>query len=225
MSSLSYADKSYSDRYNINEFTSDSQTIGATHLAKITQDNHQNLIHHYQKLIESINQTLITNRTSFMQSPTKLADYVDAQLLSIWYSPHTLKRLFGTTSWKNFDQIQIKKLNQGFNNTLQRYVQEGFKLYDGQQIQFVSLQLNSKATLGLLTIEVIPNVLPRFKVSFKIFNNNNEWFLYDALFQGASYISLKKQHFRQLLDEKGIDGVITAINQKNQGYLPSKLVN
>lgn len=193
----------------------------------------QEVDHQYFKAVETdfknkisqINQKLLTNQQEFKDSKVALASFVDTHLLTIWSSEKTVKGLMGKSIWERISKANQKLLVNGFKDTLQRYVQEGFEHYDQQKLEFVALNFNEKQNRGFLIVKLIPNLLPSFNIEFKVSLIDNEWYLYDALVQGASYISLKKDHFRDLFENQTIDGVINYMNEKNSGYLSSKLAS
>jgi len=188
--------------------------------------------HKFKHLVAKINQSLKLNQKQFEQSPMDLAKYVDAELIPLWASHKTLAALVGAKSWRQMPLASRHALQVSFNNTLQRYVQEGFDHYDGQTIEFVGIRLNKRQNRGYLTIKVIPNLLPSFNIDLRIGwledgnsggdQSNRDWYLYDAMVQGVSYVTLKKDDYRHRLQE-GVDALIASIDLKNQGYLPSRL--
>lgn len=176
----------------------------------------------FKKRIATINQTLVTQQDTFSKEPESLADFVDLQLIPIWHSSKTLRGLFGKNNWLSLPENSKVALTQEFNNTLQRYVQEGFRHYDGQKLEFVEVKVNKKQTRGLLIVKVIPNVIPSFEVALKLLKEGDDWFLYDVLVKGVSYISIKKDGFRKNFKEQGFEVVLASIRDKNKGYIESK---
>ena len=174
--------------------------------------------------INCINQVLLKQQNQFKQNPALLVDYVDQTLMPIWSSQTTLRLIFSAEYWSEFPDVDKIKLTTGFNNTLHRYVQEGFEHYEGQQIEYVGVRLNKNKNRGYLTVRVIPNVLPSFTIDFKIGLFDDSWKLYDAMIEGVSYVALKKDSYQEKFEVGGIKAVIDYFNEKNQGYLPSKLV-
>lgn len=177
----------------------------------------------FKARVSTINQTLLVEQGRFEQHPEQLASFVDQHLLPLWQSSKTLKGLFGKKHWLSFSEGAKSSLKQGFNNTLQRYVQEGFSHYDGQRLEFVGVKFNKKQTRGRLTVKIIPNLVPSFNVDLKIYKERDSWFLYDVMVKGVSYISIKKDSFRKMLQEQGIETVIASIRTKNQGFIASKI--
>ena len=193
------------------------------HASSLAEPVKPSLEQHYIEQIRHINQTLIENQSEYEAKPKLLAEFVDDSVLPLWNSAKTLRGLFGKKNWLALSSENQYGLVKGFNDTIQRYVQEGFSLYDGQQLEFVKLKLNKKQTRGLLTIKVIPNILPEFDVNFKIALENGQWQLYDILVQGVSYVTLKKDSFRNQYKNHGLNAVIKSIIEKNKGYVESRL--
>ena len=188
-------------------------------------DQHTYVESRFKRSIFKINQSLKVKQQLFERSPLELAKFVDAELLPLWASHKTLSALVGVKSWRQMSISSQQALQTSFNNTLQRSVQEGFDHDDGQTIEFGGVRLNNRKNRGYLTIKVVPNLLPSFNIDLRIGlfeddQNEADWYLYDAMVQGVSYVTLKKGDYRHRLQE-GVDSLITSIDLKNQGYLPS----
>ena len=178
----------------------------------------------YKNEIHSINQQLNLKQELFNQSKQELAKFVDESLLPTWSSKKTLKGLFGKSIWLKLSTDEQSQLVKAFNDTLQRYVQESFDDYDGQQFMFEGIKLNKKQTKGYLTIKLIPNLMPSFNIDLKIALIDNQWLIYDAMVQGVSYVSLKRNSYRKLFKDLNIKGVLAFIKAKNMNFVPSKTI-
>ena len=175
----------------------------------------------FVQVINKINRTLEGKKQVFKSSKHQLAEFVDETLLPIWSSGKTVKGLFGSKIWGALTVNEQKALEAAFNNTLQRYVQEGFDYYDGQKIEFIKLALNRKKTKGFLTVKIIPKVLPNFTIDLKIGRIEEHWYFYDVYVKGVSYISLKKDGYRNHFRDHGIQSVLTEMEEKNLGFIAS----
>ncbi len=192
------------------------------HSTATQQEQHfESVSNHFEKLVNTINQTVLSRQKEFEAKPKLLVDYVDKTLIPLWSSSKTLSGFLSRKSWKKLTIDQQKKLVQSFNNTLQRYVQEGFKSYDGQQIEFVKVRLSDSKKRGVLTLKVIPNLVPSFNIDLKIQYKHNRWQIYDVLLQGISYVSIKKDEFRKAYLNQGFDAVALIFDNKNKGFVPS----
>ena len=183
--------------------------------------NEKQVESHYKSTINSINSTLRARQIEFKNNPLKLVGYVDETLLPLWAAQKTMKGMLGNKAWSSLTNKEKMALEASFKDTLQRYVQEGFNSYDGQQVEFVKVKFHPKYARGLLTIKVIPNLLPSFNVDLKISQSENGWAIYDALVKGVSYVSLKKEEVRELFKDGGVSAVLSSFASKNAGYVES----
>lgn len=191
----------------------------ATKLSKLRL-NTPSLEADYASLIESIDSTLIDRYDEFKREPRLLNEFVEQQILPYWNVELTLKQLLGSKHWNSLTKQEITSVKQTFVDTLNRYVGEGMKFYDGQRIKFSKVKINKKQTRGLLTLTLEPIYLPAFNVSFKIANQNEQWQLYDVMVEGISYVKMKKGEYRQLVDKAGIKGLLAHLDKKNQASTP-----
>jgi len=170
---------------------------------------------HFKNIISKIDSTLFSEQKKLKKDQQHLHQFVNANILPYWNIELTLKQLLGRKNWKQFSQNDINSLEIGFNNTLHRYVQEGIGFYDGQRVKFLSAKLNDKNTRGIITIRLEPIYLPAFNIIFKIAQNNNKWLLYDILVEGISYVKMKKNEYRQIVNTKGVEGLLSYLDEKN----------
>ena len=126
-----------------------------------------------------------------------------------------MKLLIGKKRWNTLNQENINSLNQIFDQTMHRYVAEGMKFYDSQRLGLSSVKLNEQGTKGILTVEIEPIYLPSFKINFKISRHADQWFLYDILVEGISYVKMKKNEYRGIISEQGIDELLSYLENKN----------
>jgi ABC-type transporter MlaC component len=194
-------------------------TKQATKLSKLSL-NTSSLEADYSTLIESIDNTLVDRYNEFKSKPKLLYQFVDQHILPYWNVELTLKQLLGSKHWKSLTKQEVAMVKQAFVDTLNRYVAEGMKFYDGQRIKFAKVKINQKQTRGLLTLTLEPIYLPAFNVSFKIANQNEQWQLYDVMVEGISYVKMKKGEYRQLVSKNGIEGLLAHLDQKNQTSEP-----
>lgn len=197
--------------FNINTIAKESKVM----------PNKLQLIEQIESTIREINNTLQSRESEFKKSPNALAEFVDDTLVDIWSAEKTMTGLTGRKQWNSLKEADKAAMVQVFNDTLQRYVQEGITLYDGQTVDFIELKLSPKQTRGLLTIEVNPRVMPSFNIDLKVVIDENRWGIYDILIQGVSYIQLKRNEVRAIIKEKGHQAVIAAFREKNTGFIPS----
>ena len=193
-----------------------SSKIAKLDVAKTAQNEVNN---YFVQAVSKIDNLLFTQQKTLKLEPLKLNEFVNAELLPLWNSERTLKQLLGRSKWKALTAKEVDRLKQIFAQTMHRYINEGMKFYDGQRIKLSSVKLNKAQTKGIATIEISPIYLPAFKISFKIFKSDDQWQLYDILVEGISYVKMKKNEYRRIAEQQGVDKLIAYLDEKNT---PSK---
>jgi len=178
---------------------------------------------YFEQKISDLDVTLLNNQAALTSDPVKQREFVDQKLLPLWSSIRTLKLILGAKQWKSLSKDQIVRLETSFAETFQRYTSEALKFYDGQRIKVLSIRLNGEQSKGYLTTELSPIYLPRFNITFKIVNQEDDWKLYDIMVEGISYIKMKKNEYRRILVEQGFDALICHLDKKNEKNLTNSL--
>ncbi len=194
-------------------------SISQTDLKKLVENR-------FKSVLERIDNTLLNQHQSLKAEHKLLKAFVNDKILPYWDIELTLRLLVGSKTWKSLKPEEIQKLKDAFVNTMHRYVQEGINLYDGQRASFVEAQLSNKGKTdkGQITILLEPIYLPSFHIHFKVANRGQEWLLYDVFVEGVSYVKLKKNEYRQVLHQKGVDGLLAHLESKNYSVVePNKL--
>lgn len=186
----------------------------------------------FKTVLNTIDNILLTQHKSLKLEHQQLKAFVNDKILPYWDIELTLRLLVGSKTWKSLKPDEIQKLKDAFVNTMHRYVQEGVNLYDGQRASFVEAQLSSQrqankeqTNKGQISILLEPVYLPAFKIHFKVAKREQNWLLYDVFVEGISYVKLKKNEYRQVLHQKGIDGLLAHLESKNFAVIkPSQVV-
>ena len=200
------------------------------------QPNQQVLFAHFEQVIQQIDQRLLQQQAQFKVDPVKLESFVNHQILPQWDSQRTLMYLIGKKLWQQLTPEDIAALELRFQQTIQRYVREGMGIYDGQRVKTLRVQLNAKGSRGLLTLRLEPIYLPAFNIQFKIAplvgskatqaeqpgdGQGARWKLYDILIEGISYIKLKKNEYRQIIQNQGLNALLKMLDDKNHSNIPA----
>jgi len=202
---------------NSSAISSVSNQSGSSKVAKLdtAKTIEKEVNNHFEQAVSKIDNILFTQQKKLINTPSKLYQFVNSELLPLWNSERTLKLLLGASKWKALTANEIDSLNRTFDQTMRRYINEGMKFYDGQRIKLVSVNLNKKQTKGIVTIEISPIYLPAFKINFKISKSNDQWLLYDILVEGISYVKMKKNEYRRIVEQQGVDELLAYLDEKN----------
>ncbi len=182
------------------------------------QQAKQDVESRFRRLLEDIDTTLLAQHQQLKTESGLLLEFVDEKIIPYWDIELTLRLLVGSKTWKSLAPSDVQKLRQAFVNTMHRYVYEGVNLYDGQRAKFIGAKLSSKPgknNQGQITIQLEPVYLPSFNIHFKVAKRDKDWLLYDIFVEGVSYIKLKKNEYRQIINTKGVEGLLAHLGSKN----------
>ncbi len=219
-------DKPALDSLKPAESKQSSQTANAGIRANSKSELKKQVEDRFKTLLSTIDSTLLAEHKILKSEQSQLIAFVDEKILPYWDIELTLRLLVGSKTWKSLKPDEIQKLKSAFITTMHRYVQEGINLYDGQRASFVEAELSSKgkANKGQITILLEPVYLPSFKIHFKVAKREQAWLLYDVFVEGISYVKLKKNEYRQMIHQKGVEGLLAHLESKNFDVVkPSKL--
>lgn len=126
-------------------------------------------------------------------------------------------RLAAGRYWRQASDQQKKDLVQAFMGTLVRTYSGAFKRVD------------SKSTLKILPFRGDPNAddvvvrsvltqsnAPSVNIDYRLENTPDGWRIYDLNVEGIWLIQNYRNQFAQQISQNGIDGLIDALNQRNQ---------
>ena len=177
---------------------------------------------HFEQVLSNIDSTLLAEQQQLKDDEQHLHSFVESKILPFWDVDLTLRLLVGSKQWKALKPDEVSALRKAFSDTLYRYVREGVKLYDGQRAKFVSAKLKKSADKGRITIRLEPIYLPSFDIHFKIAKMEADWKLYDIYVEGISYVKMKKNQYRQLIHSKGVAGLLSYLQSKNESNSNAK---
>lgn len=164
---------------------------------------------------------LIENFAKNVEKPTKpevLLRFIDEEMMRRWSAELTIRAIIGRKLWSGLESKEKQDLINAYRNTMRRYLFEVFLQYNGQKPLAERVELNSKGTKGWLTSKLVMKNFPDIVVDLKLYNQKNQWFIYDFRFQGISFIKLKQSEYQTILNEKGAIQLAKLLNDKNTEF-------
>lgn len=162
---------------------------------------------------------------AFANSETKpipvesLMTFIKAKLMSHWSSELTIKAIIGKKLWMELEVSAQQRLIEAYSRTMQRYLFETFKQYDGQKPIASKVAFNNKGNKGWLTVKLLLDNLPELKIDLKLYLHENQWVIYDFRFSGISFVKLKQSEYQALLQNHGVEFLIKDLNDKYSQFV------
>lgn len=144
----------------------------------------------------------------------KILDLVDAKVL-----PHfdftRMTQLAVGKSWRTATPEQRQALAKEFRNMLVRTYTKAFTVYRDQTVEVKPFKMAADATE--VTVKTLINKpgAPPIPVDYEMKKTADGWKAYDVSIEGVSMVVSYRGTFASEIQEKGIDGLIKTLSDKN----------
>lgn len=121
--------------------------------------------------------------------------------------------------WKQATPEQQKALAEAFKNKL-------IRIYSGTMLQYKTAKVTvnntpvvsgSKSQIVTVKTEVLPNANASKKdlvhIDYTTYETNNTYRIYDVVVEGQSLVTVYRNQFKEIVQQKGIDGLIQELKQ------------
>lgn len=122
-----------------------------------------------------------------------------------------MSQIILTTTWKRASDKQRKRFVALFQRMLENTYIVAMEAYSGEQTRLSREKLKGKRAL---VETVIISDTADIPVSYKMHRKNGDWYAYDVIIDGVSLISNYRSSFRNVIREKGVDGLLEQMEQK-----------
>ena len=144
----------------------------------------------------------------------KILDLVDAKVL-----PHfdfvRMTQLAAGKHWRSATNEQKQALVTEFRNLLVRTYTKAFTVYRDQTIEFKPFKMAADATEVTVKTVITKPGAPPIPVDYEMRKTADGWKAYDVSIEGVSMVVSYRGTFTSEIKEKGIDGLIKTLADKN----------
>ncbi len=122
--------------------------------------------------------------------------------------------------WRQASDAQKLQVTEQFRELLVRTYATALLGYSGQRIEYLPVQYPPNATKVLIPTRISAANAPPIPISYRLsLNEAQKWMVYDVVIDGVSLITNYRSQFATAVQRQGIDGLISALTEKNR---PSK---
>jgi len=144
----------------------------------------------------------------------KILELVDAKVL-----PHfdftRMTRLAVGKSWRTATAEQQQALAAEFRNMLVRTYTKAFTVYRDQTVEVKPFKMAADATEVTVKTSVNKPGAPPVPVDYEMEKTADGWKAFDVSIEGVSLVTSYRGTFASEIQEKGIDGLIKTLSDKN----------
>lgn len=144
----------------------------------------------------------------------KILALVDAKVL-----PHfdfaRMTQLSVGKSWRSATPVQKQALVTEYRNMLVRTYTKAFTVYRDQTIEVKPFKMASDATEVTVKTNIIKPGAQPIPVNYEMAKAADGWKVFDLTIEGVSLVTSYRGTFNSEIQEKGIDGLIKTLSDKN----------
>ncbi|MEK7989729.1 MAG: ABC transporter substrate-binding protein [Thiotrichaceae bacterium] len=167
-------------------------------------------------------QKLIKNTTDKVLSAIKKNPKNAASVAKKHVLPHfdfwAMSRLVLAKNWKSATKTQKKQFVQAFRNLLIRTYANTLKEAAKSKVNVEYLPIRAKEGSKKLKVQTRVKFKGKsIKLDYSLRNKKNGWKVWNVTAGGVSLVTNYRAEFQKIHREKGMDGLIKVVNQKNKG--------
>jgi phospholipid transport system substrate-binding protein len=118
--------------------------------------------------------------------------------------------------WRDATESQKEQLSQEFRELLVRTYATALLGYSGQTIEYLPMQYRSGDDKVMVQTKISSAGAPPVPVNYRLYKENSRWMVYDVVIDGVSLITNYRSQFASEVRRHGIDGLISALAEKNR---------
>ena len=173
----------------------------------------------YHAKVSAASAELVKNADRYRMDPVAYDRYLDTHMAPLWDAASTTRALVGKTMYAQLNEPRARTLSAAVESTLRRYAFEGLKYYDGQTFSVHDVLVNQRGSRAWVQLVLNSKLLPDLYLDLMVKRaSDDRWVTVDVRFKGITYVGVKKHSFRELLEDRSVEGLITSLESKNSAY-------
>lgn len=129
------------------------------------------------------------------------------------------------TNWRTATVEEKRQFVEFFSQYLEDTYRNKIESYTNQSVVYVSEQVRKDRAIVDTEIVTDTNRIP---VTYRLKNNEGEWFAYDVIIEGVSLVNNYRNTFNAIIKAEGMDGLLLdlenriSVYKEKHGGLPPK---
>jgi len=162
---------------------------------------------------------LSNRKTEFDNNPQALIYFARHVALSHW-DLHKTSRLMLGKHWKLADTSQQARFEEEFLRTLLRYVVRAYGFYDDSLVKILSYDWQPQRKGGWVRSVIRLPAGLKVSVDYRMIQDNKKkWKMVDVRVEGISLVSSKRNEYREMIRQNGLEELLKTMFEKNQKVL------
>ena len=119
------------------------------------------------------------------------------------------------TNWREATADEKKQFVEYFSQYLEDTYRTKIESYTDQRVEYVAEQVRKNR--AIVDTEIVTGDT-RIPVTYRLKNNDGEWFAYDVVIEGVSLVSNYRNTFSAIIKAEGMDGLLLDLEGRIDDY-------
>jgi phospholipid transport system substrate-binding protein len=119
------------------------------------------------------------------------------------------------TNWRTATAEEKQRFVGFFSQYLEDTYRTKIEAYTGQRVEYLGEQVRKDRAIVDTQIVTEANRIP---VTYRLKNNDGEWFAYDVVIEGVSLVNNYRNTFAAIIKAEGMDGLLLDLEGKIAAY-------
>lgn len=119
------------------------------------------------------------------------------------------------TNWRTATAEEKRRFVEFFSQYLEETYRSKIEAYTDQRVEYIAEQVRKDRAIVDTEIVTSANRIP---VTYRLKNNDGEWFAYDVVIEGVSLVSNYRNTFNAIVKSEGMEGLLTDLENRIAAY-------
>jgi phospholipid transport system substrate-binding protein len=174
-----------------------------------------------KRVSEDVLTTIRADKDLQAGNPAKVKQLIEAKLAPNFDFTH-MTALAAGRNWRTATPEQQKQLTDQFRTLLVRTYSGALTGYRDHTMDYKPLRMNPGDTDVIVRTEVRRAGLAPVQIDYSMAKTADGWKAYDVAVGGVSLVTNYRDEFNDIVKSSGMDGLIKALDAKNNGAAASK---
>jgi len=118
--------------------------------------------------------------------------------------------------WRQASDSERQQFSEQFQKLLVRTYSTAFQQYTNEKIVYLPTRDAPDADRVMVKCQVVREGGPPIAIDYRLHQQKGEWKVFDVMIDGISLVTNYRTTFAQQIRDKGIDGLIATLVERNQ---------
>ena len=119
------------------------------------------------------------------------------------------------TNWRGATPEEKRQFVEYFSQYLEDTYRNKIEAYTNQKVEYLSEQVRKDR--AVVETEIVADQA-RIPVTYRLKNNDGEWFAYDVVIEGVSLVNNYRNTFNAIIKAEGMEGLLTDLEGRIANY-------